>query len=66
GHALITEAEEHWRQSGYEVAVLWVLESNERTRRFYERHGWVEDGARRMHDLGDVDRPVVRYTKLLE
>ncbi len=66
GHALITEAEQQWRASGYDVAVLWVLESNEGTRRFYEQHGWVADGARRVQDRGAVGRPVVRYTKLLE
>jgi GNAT superfamily N-acetyltransferase len=26
------------------VSVLWVLERNDRGRRFYERHGWAPDG----------------------
>jgi GNAT superfamily N-acetyltransferase len=29
-----------------EGAHLWVLEANERARRFYERHGWEPDGER--------------------
>jgi GNAT superfamily N-acetyltransferase len=28
------------------AARLWVLEANERARRFYERRGWNDDGAR--------------------
>jgi GNAT superfamily N-acetyltransferase len=66
GHALITTAEEHWRSAGYEVATLWVLASNTATRTFYEHHGWETDGSTRMHPLGDVEQPVVRYTKLLD
>jgi GNAT superfamily N-acetyltransferase len=31
---------------GKEPASLWVLEGNERARRFYRRHGFVEDGTR--------------------
>ncbi|WP_430787700.1 hypothetical protein [Actinoplanes sp. G11-F43] len=27
------------------AAILWVLESNARARRFYEAAGWVPDGA---------------------
>jgi GNAT superfamily N-acetyltransferase len=29
-------------------AKLWCLEENQRARRFYERHGWVENGERRV------------------
>lgn len=65
GHALITAAEAHWRETGYEMAVLWVLASNDRTRAFYEQHGWETDGSERTQRFGDVDQPVVRYVKLL-
>ncbi len=27
---------------------LWVLEGNRRARRFYEKHGWQENGAKRI------------------
>ena len=30
-----------------DVSELWVLESNERARRFYERFGWAPDGSGR-------------------
>ncbi|WP_268873357.1 GNAT family N-acetyltransferase [Streptomyces mutabilis] len=32
-------------QADYAQAVLWVLEDNERARRFYEAAGWRPDGA---------------------
>ena len=43
-------------------AVLWVLEANDRARRFYERAGWRPDGARKQADmLGGVQLPEIRY-----
>jgi len=35
-----------WRRAGTTSARLWVLEDNQRARRFYARHGWVLDGRR--------------------
>ncbi len=40
---------------------LWVLEKNEKARRFYEKHGFSHDGARRQEQ--GTDEFVVRYTK---
>lgn len=45
GHALITAVERALRDAGFTTAHLWVLEGNERAASFYERHGWIEDGA---------------------
>lgn len=50
GHALIAVAEERLRAAGFRRALLWVLEVNERAAAFYERHGWVEDGATLVDD----------------
>ena len=48
----------------YERAVLWVLEANARARRFYERAGWVPDGASNV--LGVLGGVVeIRYTRPL-
>jgi GNAT superfamily N-acetyltransferase len=67
GHQLINAAETAWRANGYEVAILWVLESNTATRAFYEREGWVTDGETKDHAAGSNEtRPAVRYTKLLD
>jgi diamine N-acetyltransferase len=41
-------------------ARLWVLEENERARRFYERRGWVFDGVRRPSDYPPYP-PALRY-----
>jgi GNAT superfamily N-acetyltransferase len=35
------------RSRGVETAELWVLEDNDRARRFYERRGWIHDRVKR-------------------
>ena len=42
-------------------AVLWVLEPNERARRFYERGGWAFDGTTRDELIGGVPTHQLRY-----
>jgi GNAT superfamily N-acetyltransferase len=49
GAALDSAAREHMATHGFTDATLWVLEANERARRFYEREGWQADGERRDH-----------------
>jgi putative acetyltransferase len=36
------------RRDGCREAHLWVLEQNDRARRFYERRGWRRDGTERV------------------
>lgn len=45
GHALIEAATVGLRSAGFARAELLVLEGNDRAARFYERHGWHEDGV---------------------
>ncbi|SED97273.1 GNAT family N-acetyltransferase [Ruania alba] len=45
GHALMVAIEDALREVGYARAYLLVLVGNDRAAGFYERHGWVEDGA---------------------
>ncbi len=47
---------------GYTEAVLWVLEANCRARTFYERSGWVADGADKVYQSGAKG---VRYRRRL-
>lgn len=47
-------------RDGHRVAVLWVLRGNMRARRFYERGGWMADGAERASDTAR-GVPSVRY-----
>jgi len=45
-----------------ERAVLWVIEGNDRARRFYERGGWAFDGTARDAPIGGVDIHQLRYS----
>lgn len=49
------------RAQGYTQAVLWVLDSNVRARRFYEKHGWKPDGQTKADDNGTIVLDEVRY-----
>lgn len=65
GKKLMLHAECQLREVGAEHAVLWVLEENERARRFYERGGWRPDGTRRVESLSGELVPQLRYGKTL-
>lgn len=49
GRALDAAARAHLKARLFTSAVLWVLEANQRARRFYEDCGWQADGSRREH-----------------
>ena len=61
GRALFQAATEGLRGAGFKQAVLWVLESNARARRFYERAGWKPDGETKRDERGPVVLDEVRY-----
>jgi len=65
GRALIEQSEEQLR-GDYGEATLWVLEDNPRARAFYERAGWLPDGARKAEERWGVRAPEVRYRKELK
>jgi GNAT superfamily N-acetyltransferase len=48
GRALHDRVLDRLRERGSHHCHLWVLEENERARRFYERHGWRENGTTRV------------------
>jgi GNAT superfamily N-acetyltransferase len=58
---LMTAALDELRSGGFRSASLWALETNDRARRFYERHGWRPDGATKRNDWGAFVRTDVRY-----
>jgi len=62
GRDLFASANDRLHDLGYRRATLWVMASNEQSRRFYERSGWSWDGTTSAHrfDCGNV--PIVRYT----
>jgi GntR family transcriptional regulator len=65
GRRLLDEALRRFAAAGDTMATLWVVTDNDPARRFYERLGWVADGAIADQALAlDSDGPrveVVRY-----
>lgn len=61
GRALFAAANDRLRKHGYDRAMLWVMASNDRSRRFYERAGWSWDGTTSEHRFDCANVPIVRY-----
>ena len=64
GRALLEQAEESMRESGFRRAMLWVLEGNERGEHFYRQAGWEQDG-RKVDAFQGVEVAELRYRKSL-
>jgi ribosomal protein S18 acetylase RimI-like enzyme len=64
GRMLLDRATKALREHGFGVAVLWVIASNDRARRFYEAAGWSFDGTRTEHSYDDAPRTLVRYVTM--
>lgn len=65
GRRLMTAAVEALAQAGYEQATLWVLDTNERARRFYQAAGWRPDGAVKKDVRWGFSLDEVRYRRRL-
>jgi GNAT superfamily N-acetyltransferase len=52
-------------RAGFRRSTLWVLHTNAPARRFYERQGWVADGATKEHDWVAFSATDVRYRREL-
>lgn len=61
GHELIAAGMSTLAAKGHEKALLWVLEANERGRRFYERQGWTMGKPIRVEEIGGVQVTELRY-----
>lgn len=48
---------------GFTAAILWVLDTNERARRFYEAAGWLPDGATKTEARPGGELHEVRYAR---
>jgi GNAT superfamily N-acetyltransferase len=63
GRALMAAALDYLTASGPRPVRLWALDGNERARRFYERCGFVADGATGSYRVrGEFEVPTVRFT----
>ena len=65
GTRLLDAAEERLRTARFDRATLWVLETNDLGRRFYEKAGWRWDGTVSEHQFECANRPIVRYVREL-
>ena len=65
GRGLLARAVEALGGLGFRDCTLWVLELNDRARRFYEVAGWRWDGARSVHPYGALTEPILRYRRAL-
>jgi GNAT superfamily N-acetyltransferase len=65
GHALMLASRDALKRDGYRMAVLWVLERNERARRFYEADGWTADALTQTSDYGGTPLVALRYVTRL-
>jgi ribosomal protein S18 acetylase RimI-like enzyme len=65
GRSLFERVVGDLRSRGFAEATLWVLETNERARRFYERAGWAADGTTTSERVDCEMRPTVRYRTTL-
>jgi GNAT superfamily N-acetyltransferase len=54
GRALLTASTDRLRETGMSVATLWMLETDDRARAFYESLGWQADGARKSRPVVDL------------
>jgi ribosomal protein S18 acetylase RimI-like enzyme len=61
GSNLMEKGIETLKAKGFKEATLWVLDTNEKTRRFYQSKGWKEDGAKKTEPQDGFDLNEVRY-----
>ena len=65
GRELMAGARRALAELGFLEATLWVLESNERARRFYAADGWRFDGTEKHAPIGGAQVKEVRYRRSL-
>lgn len=65
GRQLMTAAAAYLTGAGFSEATLWVLDSNDRARRFYEACGWCVDEAHKQEAMPGFTVTEVRYRRPL-
>jgi GNAT superfamily N-acetyltransferase len=63
GRELMAAAVDGVAGLGYAEATLWVLDSNDRARRFYAKAGWAGNGATQRDDSRGFTLNEVRYRR---
>ena len=54
GKQMMDFAVEKLKRAGYREVIVWVLEDNQRARRFYEKYGFVHDGCYKNIEIGEI------------
>ena len=65
GRSLFQAAVDDMIAHGFTAAILWVLDTNERARRFYEAAGWAADGATKTEERPGGELHEIRYARNL-
>jgi GNAT superfamily N-acetyltransferase len=65
GQRLMAASLDGLTATGFDQAILWVLDSNARARRFYEAAGWTADGAVKHDDSLGLTLSELRYRRSL-
>jgi ribosomal protein S18 acetylase RimI-like enzyme len=65
GRQLMAAALGRLGEAGFDKALLWVLDSNARARRFYEAGSWLADGAAKQGDSFGIPMTEVRCRRSL-
>ncbi|MNR49965.1 Acetyltransferase (GNAT) family protein [compost metagenome] len=67
GTALWAEALQAIRSNGYQQVCAWVLDGNERAKRFYLKHGFTAQAAsRRVFEENSEPLAITRFGLMLE
>lgn len=61
GSRLMAEGLKTLKEQGFIEATLWVLETNQKARRFYESRGWFPDGATKTEPRDGFQLNEMRY-----
>lgn len=61
GSRLMEKAIEILKEQGYKKATLWVLTTNEKSRKWYEKKNWQIEGKNQTVDRGDFKLHETRY-----
>ncbi len=62
GYALMQATLTHFAEKNLRTGYLWVIEQNDRARRFYERQGWTSNEAFKYEDVAGVTLTERRYS----
>jgi len=65
GRTLMTDGLAILARGGFSTVALWVLDTNDRARRFYEAGGWAWDGTAKDAEIGGATITELRYRRSL-